>query len=45
MMEQPPGPREWVQCNSEACSKWMHEDCTGRDEEGHLVYVCGAIFV
>ena len=35
----------WVQCTSSNCGKWMHEDCTGKDQDGRLICVCGAIFI
>ena len=37
--------KEWVQCTSEACSKWMHEECATKNEDGNIVCVCGAVFV
>ena len=29
---------EWVQCTSEKCGKWMHQDCLDVDD---MLYVCG----
>ena len=37
--------REWVQCPDESCSKWMHEDCAVKDQDGRCVCICGAMFV
>ena len=37
--------REWIQCPDESCSKWMHEYCAAKDQDGHCVCVCGSMFV
>ena len=37
--------KNWVQCTSEDCLKWMHEDCILKNDEDNLVCVCGNEFV
>ena len=32
--------REWLQCTSDSCVKWMHQDCLIGDND---VYTCGII--
>ena len=36
--------RVWVECTNPDCKKWMHEDCTSRDENGLLMCPCGVTF-
>ena len=36
--------REWVQCTSEMCSKWMHQDCLDVEEELYVCGVCENVF-
>lgn len=37
--------KEWVQCTSTDCSKWMHEECASKKEDGSYLCVCGAVFM
>ncbi len=37
--------KEWVQCTNEQCSKWMHEECSVRNEEGLFVCTCAEVFM
>lgn len=36
--------REWLQCTSESCAKWMHQDCLREDNEVYICGVCGSFF-
>ena len=36
--------KNWVQCTSPDCNKWMHEDCTHQNTNGNLVCLCGNEF-
>ena len=36
--------KNWVQCTSPDCNKWMHEDCTHQNTNGNLVCLCGKEF-
>ena len=34
---------EWVQCTSEVCCNWMHQDCLDVDEELHVYGGCESV--
>ena len=36
--------RDWVQCTSMSCQKWMHEECIHKNSLDNLVCVCGNTF-
>ena len=36
--------KNWIQCTSEECKKWMHEDCICKNSDDTLVCVCGNVF-
>ena len=36
--------REWVQCTNQDCKKWMHEDCTMKEDNGIFTCPCGDQF-
>lgn len=37
--------KNWVQCTSEECKKWMHEDCACKNSDDNLVCACGNVFI
>lgn len=36
--------REWVQCTSDMCKKWMHESCVPKDDDDYIVCICNNVF-
>ena len=36
--------REWLQCTSESCAKWMHQDCLRGDNDVYTCGICGNFF-
>ena len=34
--------REWLQCTSQNCSKWMHQHCLRMDDDLYVCGVCGS---